>query len=365
MMAEAPALPLPVITMPPRGKKGKVKQVTNTAMVLNSLTSTLPIVMPEVAAHLEGSVDSVRSAPNSPERGHEGPRKKKGIRKYLSSRPKSPNRQPNRTFHSDPESASPSPQSRPSWLPFKNKRKKSPAVDLNNGESSVQDPDPATSSGSSFEPEATSVEELPGRTHFNYSSNVPEIRVSSECHDQSTPPESNSVTFEEISGSLDPYRKNSQSSRCSSGSGLVSVGTSGIGSCLSPSGDESYPGSDLESPLSPCSRTSSFTEDTTGDISDPDPIEKDLDKDSEKESEMQDLFPSRKSPSFSHGSNDNLSVTTPTPTSESPPTLVSPTSPEDKELKLKRKRDKFNKVSGSGQCGVGGCAVLDSRPWPM
>lgn len=337
MMAEAPALS--VITMPPRGKKGKVKQVTNTAMVLSSLTPTLPIVVPDVASHLEGSVDSVRSAPNSPERDSEG-RKKKGIRKYLS-RSKSPSHQPNRTFHSDPESASPSHQARPSWLPFKNRKKKS-AVDLNNGESSVQEPDPANSSGSSFEPEATSVEQLPGRTHFNCSSNVPEIRVSS---DQSSPPESSAVTFEEISGSLDPYRKNSQSSRCSSGSGLVSVGTSGIGSCLSPSGDESYPGSDLESPLSPCSRTSSFTEDTTGDISDPDPIEKDLDKDTEKEPERDDLYPSRKSPSFS-GSNDNLSVTTPTPTSESPPTLVSPTSPEDKELKLKRKREKFNKVSG-------------------
>lgn len=333
-MAEAPVLP--VITMPARGKKGKVRNVTSAAMVLNSLTSTLPIVIPEVTAHLEGSVDSVRSAPNSPDREGKKKKKKGFIKKHLS-RPKSPNQQPNRTFHSDPESSSPSPQTRPSWLPFKNKKRKSP-VNLNNGEPSAHDSDldPGTSSGS---PEATPVEELPGRTHFNCSSNVPEIRVSSEVHDQSGSLTLGSVTFEEISGSLDAYRKNSQSSRCSSGSGLVSVGTSGIGSCLSPSGDESYPGSDLESPLSPLSRTSSFTEDTTGDISDPDgdPIDKDLEK---------DLFPvvSRKSPSGSLTSNDNLSVTTPTPTSDSPPMLVSPTSPEDKDLKLKRKRDRSNIV---------------------
>lgn len=314
-------------------------KVASVAMVLNSLTSTLPIVVPDVTPHLEDSVDAVRSAPNSPER--EGKKKKRGLMKKGKKHLPRPNQQPNRTFHSDPESSSPSPQStRPSWLPFMNRKKRS-LVDLNNGEPSAQDsdPDPITSSGF---PEATPVEELPGRTHLNCSSNVPEIRVSSEGYDQpSGCLTSGSVTFEEISGSLDPYRKNSQSSRCSSGSGLVSVGTSGIGSCLSPSGDESYPGSDLESPLSPCS----FTEDATGDISDPDgdPIGKDLEK---------DLYPvavaSRKSPSGSITSNDNLSVTTPTPSSESPPMLVSPTSPDsDKELKLKRKRERFNKVSCS------------------
>lgn len=320
MMAETPVLPVIAI---PQGKKNKVKAT----MVLNSLTSTLPIVMPDVVSHLE---DSSRSAPNSPER--ERGRKSKGFLKKHLSRPKSPNRHPNRTAHSDPESTSPSPQLRPRWLPFKNKKRK--PGDMNNGETLGPDMDLTASSGSSYEPEATPVEELPGTLSIS-GSNVPEIRVSSESHD----PPSNStgaVTFDDISGTLDPYRKNSQSSRCSSGSGLMSVATSGIGSCLSPSGDES---SDIESPLSPCSRTSSFTEDANGDTSDTDPIEK-------------DLCPARQSPSSLSGSNDNLSATTPTPTSESPPntldrlSLVSPTSPEDKDLKLsgKKKRDKLNKV---------------------
>lgn len=336
MMAETPVLP--IITMP-QGKKSKVK-AANTAMVLNSLTSTLPIVMPDVAPHLMAN-SAARSAPNSPERER---RKSKGfLKKHLGSRPKSPSRQPNRTFHSDPEESSPgpSPQARPRWLPFKNKKKKS--TDMNNGEHKVPaqdiDIDLTTSSGSSYEPEATPVEELPGRTYSNCGSIVPEIRVSSEGHDQSGGSGAGgAVTFEDISGTLDPYRKNSQSSRCSSGSGLMSVGTSGIGSCLSPSGDES---SDIESPLSPCSRTSSFTEDATGDMSDTDPIER-------------DLSPVRQSPLS--GSNDNLSVTTPTPTSESPPntldraSLASPTSPDDRDLKLtKKKRDKLaNKVSWEG-----------------
>lgn len=322
MMAETPVLS--VITMP-HGKKGKVK-ATNRAMVLSSLTSTLPIVVPDIAPHLENS--TIRSAPTSPER--EGRKNKGFLKKHFRS--KSPHHQPNIiTHHSDPESTSPSPQARPRWLPFKNRKRKT--TDMNNGETPVQDPDPVTSSGSSYEPEATPIEELPGRTYSNFGgSNVPEIRVSSESFDQSSGGGTGgAVTFEEISGSLDPYRKNSQSSRCSSGSGLMSGGTSGIGSCLSPSGDESYPGSDLESPLSPCSRTSSFTEDTPGDISDADPIEKDLEK---------EVYLARKSPSLS---GDNLSVTTPTPTSDSPPntldrlSLTSPTSTDD-ECKLSKKK---------------------------
>jgi hypothetical protein len=331
MMAQSPDLP--VIKMPALGKKGKVKQVTSTAMVLNSLSTTLPIVVPDVTPHLEGSVDSVKSAPNSPER--EGRRKKQGfLRKHFW--PKSPSHQRNTRSHSDPES---SPQARPNRLPLRSKKKI--PLDLNNGASSAQDLD----SGSSYEPdvEATPVEELPGRTHSNSYCNVPEIRVSSEGYDE--PITLGSVTFEDIS-SLDPYRKNSESSRCSSGSGLVSVGTSGIGSCLSPSGDESYPGSDLESPLSPCSRTSSFTEDTERDISDLESMDKYLSKDLEKEEARDDTFHSRKSPSFSVGSacsNDNLSVTTPTPTSESPPIAVSPTSPDEKGLK-KEKKEKVREV---------------------
>lgn len=311
MMAEAPVFSIPM----PRGKKSKMK-VVNTAMVLHSLVPTLPIVMPDATAHLQDS----KSAPNSPDRGHE--RKKGFLQKHLS-RPKSPHR-PHRTSHSDPESASPSPQTRPRWLPFKNKKRKS--ADLNGDTPAAMLGDMGTSSES---PEATPVDQLPGRAleSSNSGSNiVPEIRVSSEGHDYL---EGEAVSFEEISGTLDPYRKNSQSSRCSSGSGLMSVGTSGIGSCLSPSGDES---SDLESPLSPCSVASSFTEETPAD-SDVDPIDKD--------------YPTWKCGS---GSADNLSVTTPTPTSESPPnaldissiTLVAPPSPTDEKGSSKKRRDRVS-----------------------
>jgi len=316
MAAETPAF----ISVP-RGKK----KVTNTAIVLNSLTPTLPIVVPEATLHLE---DSSKSAPNSPERES----RKKGIFKKHLSRPRSPHRHRHRTSHSDPESnqnsASPSPQLRPRWLPFKNKKKKSPpSADLN-GSTPVQQPDLASSSGSSYEPEATPVEQLPGQLR---SGAVPEIRVSSESYDAP----GGLVSCEEVSGNLDPYRKNSQSSRCSSGSGLMSGGTSGVSSLLSPSGDESYSGgSDLESPLSPYSEGSSFTDETPGNISDLDPIDRD--------------YRRRKSSSMS-GSNENLSATTPTPTGEGASnlldcTLVSPTSPDGKELKEgKKKRDK-NKV---------------------
>ncbi len=327
-MAEAPAL-----IAVPLGKKNK-RKITNTAMVLHSLTPTLPIVIPEAASHLE---DSSRSAPSSPERG-----RKKGFLKKHLPRLKSPNRhQQYRTAHSDPESTSPSPQPRPRSLGFKkNKKKKSP--DQNGDTPTAQKHcELASSSGSSCGPEATPVCDLPGRTPQVSNSNVPEIRVSSEGHAEPSVP-GGLVSFEELSGGLDPvesYRKNSQSSRCSSGSGLMSVGTSGFGSLLSPSGDESYPGSDLESPLSPYSGASSFTEDAPSDISDLDPIERD--------------YPGRKTPS-STGSNENISVTTPTPTSESPPnalnssvnTLVSPTSPDGKDLKEhKKKKERGQKVS--------------------
>lgn len=321
----------------PYGKKKKAN-VTKKAMVLSSLTPTVPIAVPGATAHLKQETNS-RSAPNSPERVG---RKNKGFFKKHLHRPKSPHRS-HKTSHSDPEhSAPPSPQTRPRWLPFKNKKKKSP--DVNGGIPVNGSQTDLVSSGASStsEPEATPVEELPGR---KCSSSVPEIRVSIEDHEE---PEAHTescghgglVSYEEINGCLDPYRKNSQSSRCSSGSGLMSVGTSGIGSYLSPSGDDE---SDLESPLSPYSGASSFTEDVPGDILDLDPIDK-------------DYLPLRKSPTF--GSNDNLSVTTPTPTSESPPntldssvaTLVSPcSSTEGKELKeSKRKRDKVSCQS----CGI-------------
>ena len=338
MMAESPA----VITLP-QNKKGKVKKGgASTALVLSSLAPTLPIVMPEVAAHLEESAKSTSSAPTSPEREA----KKKGFLKKHLPRPKSPSRQRRASSsHSDPESpgSSPSPQPRPRWLPFKNKKRRSPG--LNGETSSSQEQEEEEMVTGSYKPEATPVDELPGRIHSNSCPNVPEIRVSSEGQDGFAAGGGGGggggglVSFEEISGSLDPTRKNSQSSRCSSGSGLMSVGTSGIGSCLSPSGDESDP----ESPLSPYSPMLSFNEDASGSDasgasgSDTDPIDRDY-----------------KSPPSITGSADNLSVATPTPTSESPPRseeVMSPTSPtsSDKNVKLAKKKQK-NKVSLEREC---------------
>ena len=357
MMAEAPAF----ITVPQdhtKKKKNKVN-ITNAAMVFNSLNPTLPIVMPGAAPHLE---ETSRSTPNSPERrperrpsadssGAEGGKKSKNFFKKHLSRPRSPRRRGK--SNSDPESSStsPSPQPRPKLLGLK--KRKSPGH--NGATSSESDRREGSASIGSSELEATPVETLPGRTHpmANCASgtDVPEIRVSSEAHEGGTGASGGAcggmVSFEDISGALDPgqdpYRKNSQSSRCSSGSGLMSVGiSSGIGSLLSPSGDESC--SDIESPLSPYSGASSFTEETPGDISDSDPIDKDYISTSG----------GRKS-----GSMGSLTVTTPTPTSESPPaqlnysstTLVSPSSPDGKELKehkKKRDKDKDKKVRRCG-----------------
>lgn len=345
-MAEAPAF----ITVPQDyGKKKNKVNITSAAIVLNSLNPTLPIVVPGAASHLE---ESSRSTPNSPERGRKGEAKKsRNFFKHLS-RPRSP-RHHRRKSNSDPESssASPSPQPRPKVLHLKKKK----STDLN-GATAIEDDLKDDTSGSygATELEATPVEMLPGRTYplSNSVSDVPEIRVSSAGHDEPAP--GGLVSYEDISGSLDPYRKNSQSSRCSSGSGLMSVGTSGFGSLLSPSGDESS--SDIESPLSPyCSGGSSFTEDAPGD-SDLDPIDK-------------DYTMGRKSTS-PIGSNDNLSVTTPTPTSESPPnqldgsvsTLVSPTSPEGKDRRKKKDKDK-KVTTGCDIMGVAWRSLGNTNMW--
>ena len=328
MMAEASTEAPPFISVPFDGKKRKGK-VTSHAIVINSLTPTLPIVMPEATNHLE---DSSRSAPNSPER-HQG--KKKGFIKKHITRARSP-----KPSHSDPESSSPSPQPRPRWLPFKHKKRKSPGSGLNGGTPAVTTQ--IDSSNSSLEPEATPVDELPGTSSLGSKNgaNVPEIRVSSEGHEETE----YLASYDEVNGASDPYRKNSQSS---SGSGLISVGTSGIGSLLSPSasGDESYLSSDIESPLSPYSGASSFTEETPGELS---------------EEELCSSLTRKKSPSMSSvDMKDNLGVTTPTPTRESPPliesvatTIGSPTSTtsstDGKELKENKKgKDKPNKVSMS------------------
>lgn len=343
MMAEAPS----IITLPQvHSKKKKNKVNINNAIVLNSVAPTVPIAVPAAAPHLEDS----RSNPSSPERGATEGKKSKNFFKKLS-RPRSPRHR--RKSHSDPEtsSASPSPQPRPKQLLFK--KRKSP--DHNGDTAAAQQDnrrDGTRRSHKASELEATPVEMLPGRTHpTRGGSDVPEIRVSSEGHDEPTAASGGMVSYEEISGgldpcdSLDPYRKNSQSSRCSSG-----VGTSGFGSLLSPSGDDSS--SDIESPLSPYSGASSFTEEAQEDISDLDPIDKDY-----------SMAVGRKSASI--GSNDNLTVTTPTPTSESPPnrldsssvTLVSPTSPDGKDFKKKKDKDsKGAKVRESCVWCVGGVA---------
>jgi len=322
-MAEA----APFISVPEKGKRN----VANTAMVLNSLASTIPLVMPEANIAVEDS----KSAPNSPDRAEV--KKSKGFLKKHLSRPRSPHHR-SRTSHSDPESStsrspSCSPQPRPRWLPFRNKRKKSPGQNTNNGELPTVEKacrsvtDIISSSMSSLELEATPAHRLPGgsseednglygsssvpevcgcevslfsssteaqspletssKDHRNSNTTVPEIRVSDEKNIDVVEPTPHDPPSTEIS-----IRKSSQSSRCSTGSGLLSIGTSGVGSLLSPSGDECYSGSgsDLESPLSPYSGASSFTSETPGELSDSDPIEKDY---------------------YTHNSKDP--VTTPTP----------------------------------------------------
>ncbi len=350
MMAEA----APFISVPEKGKRN----VANTAMVLNSLASTIPLVMPEANITMEDS----KSAPNSPDRGEV--KKSKGFLKKHLPRPRSPHHH-RRTSHSDPESSgsrspSCSPQPRPRWLPFRNKRRKSPST--NNGELSAVETacrsvtDIISCSMSSLDLEATPAHRLPGgsseedaaltssvsvpevcacevnlfssstevqlsmeENSDRSSTNVPKIRVSDEKNMDII--EVLEYTPREPASTDVPIRKSSQSSRCSSGSGLLSIGTSGVGSLLSPSGDECYSGSgsDLESPLSPYSGASSFTSETPGELSDSDPIEKDY---------------------YSNSSKDQ--VTTPTPVQGDD---SSPTSGEAKELKdRKKKRDV--KVSG-------------------
>lgn len=368
MMAEA----APFISVPEKGKRN----VANTAMVLNSLASTIPLVMPEANISVEDS----KSAPNSPDRGEV--KKSKGFLKKHLPRPRSPHHH-RRTSHSDPESSasrspSSSPQPRPRWLPFRNKRRKSPST--NNGELSAVETacrsvtDIISCSMSSLDLEATPAHRLPGRSLEedaaltssasvpevcscevnlfssstevqssiegsccrNSGANVPKIRVSDEKNMDII--EVLEYTPHEPASADVPIRKSSQSSRCSSGSGLLSIGTSGVGSLLSPSGDECYSGSgsDLESPLSPYSGASSFTSETPGELSDSDPIEKDY---------------------YSHSSKDL--VTTPTPLQGDD---SSPTSGESKELKERKKKRENAKV-GIGMMSKGASVFVCERTW--
>ena len=324
MMAERPDIGRLVIEVNPRGKKGKTLE---SALSMGAVSS-VSIGMPQ-------AVEQSISAPSSPSREE---KKSKGFLKHLS-RPKSPLHK-RKHSHSDPE-RTPSPQpssNRPRWLGIRRKKKN----DINGATSSVEDVSPSPSgSGSSLEqqseqtqslsipPSATSADQLPGSMKKTDSGScIPVIMVSShtgELEEEHTRTSGSSVSFEEMNGETETMiRKLSQSSgRSVCSSTLQSVGTSGVGSLLSPSGDECYSNSDLDSPLSPLSRTSSFAD---AQQSDTDPIDA-------------DLHPSLASPC----SDPELQL--PTPTKDSPVDF-SPTSSKKKvpRSKQKKKKDKVSVV---------------------
>ena len=330
MMAERPEVPgRLVLEVNPRGKKGKALE---SALAMGTVSS-MSIVMPQ-------AVEQTLSAPSSPIREE---KRSKGFLKHLT-RPKSPIHK-RKHSHSDPErTPSPQPSNRPRWLGIRRKKKN----DMNGSTTPVEGASPSPSpspsgSGSSLEqqtqslnisipPCATSVDQLPGALKKTDSGScIPVIMVSShsgECEEEQLRTSGSSVSFEEMNGGEHPLeggapgmtRKLSQSSQKSAcSSTLQSVGTSGVGSLLSPSGDESYPNSDLESPMSPLSTASSFT--TEEQHSDTDPIDA-------------DLHPSLTSPV----SDSEMQATTPTKDS---PVELSPTTSSKKELrKQKKKKDK-------------------------
>ena len=346
MMAERPEVPgRLVLDVNPRGKKA-----IESALAIGTVSS-VSIVMPQ-------AVEQTISAPSSPIREE---KKTKGFLKHLP-RPKSPMHR-RKHSHSDPErTPSPQPSShRPRWL-FKKKKKN----DINGATTPVEGATPSPSdSGSSQElqhcekhlqsltislppPSATSVDQLPGAIRKTDSGScIPVIMVShsgGELDEEQLRTSGSSVSFEEMNGSGgDPLetgggggtagmtRKLSQSSQKSAcSSTLQSVGTSGVGSLLSPSGDESYANSDLESPMSPLSRTSSFTTEgeTEGHHSDTDPIDA-------------DLHPSLTSPV----SDPEMQVTTPT---RDGPLDLSPTASSKKELKGGKQKKKKDRVRERG-----------------
>ncbi len=267
-----------------RGKKGRTK-VTH-LLVQDSLSPTLPIAVPELASALQEAAskksDSAPSSPNSEGKSS----KSKPFFKRLH-RPTSPM---SKRKYSDPFPGGRT--GRPKWLGlgFRNKKRSRSAEAMNGSEDSVS-PTPSpldevcppsfdldnSNSGSSVEPEATPVATLPGQKEA-FAENVPEgsssythlptptIMITVSTHGGMTPVDEG----EGVSpgGGIvngfegDPvYRKFSQSSQKSQCSTLHSnSGTSGVGSMLSPSGDECEPGSvsDIESPLSPLSGASSF-----------------------------------------------------------------------------------------------------------
>ena len=220
----------PAFMQVPKSPKSKKKNRTTAPLVISSVTSSVPIVLPEVTPVLH----ETKSAPASP-----GDRKK-GLLKYL---PK-PHR--GRRHHSREGREHSHHIHRPKWLPFRGRKKSRSAEEVNG--------DPGTTPEDSYnlelslrgcylnvEPEATPVADLPGQQGSLVSSNcdIPTITVSHSSDDHNHEYGNGNVERED-----EMMRKMSQSSHCST------QGTSGVGSCLSPSGDDS---SDVESLLSPMS----------------------------------------------------------------------------------------------------------------
>lgn len=355
-MAERPEVPNRLMfDMNPRGKKGKALE---SALAIGTVSS-VSIVMPQ-------AVEKTISAPTSPIREE---KRSRGFLKHLP-RPKSPNHR-RKHSHSDPE-RTPSPQpssNRPRWLGLRKHGKKKNDVNgattpipaegaspsPSGSASSLEQPTEVTQSFTvTIPPSATSVDQLPGALRKADSrSSIPVIMVSShsgECDEEPLRTSGSSVSFEDMNGGGDPLdttaaiamtRKLSQSSQKSAcSSTLQSVGTSGVGSLLSPSGDESYANSDLESPMSPLSRTSSFTteEEEVAHHSDTDPIDADL------------------HPSLTSPVSDPEMMQASMPTKDSP-LEVSPTTSSKKELR-KQKKKKKDKVWNNFYAFLLGCVNI-------
>ena len=221
----------------PKSPKGRRKMKTTAPLVIGPVNAIVPMVFPEASPVLHES----RSAPSSPDdRRKPG----KGLLKHLP--------RPHRGRHHRSREGGEHHNHRPRWLHFRG-RKKSKSVEEVNGDTG---PVATTLQGSyslewslssiSIEPEATPVGDLPGqpcRQLVSSNTDIPTITVSHSSDDHNTEyGNGNGVGEDEL------MRKMSQSSHCST------QGTSGLGSYLSPSGDDL---SDMDSPLSPMSVGSS------------------------------------------------------------------------------------------------------------
>ncbi len=284
-----------------RGKKGRTK-VTQ-LLVLDSLGPTVPIAVPEAASALQEASNKKGDASSAPSSPNTKTSKSKPFYKRIP-RPTSPRVA---RKYSDPTLGARA--GRPKWLGlgFKNKKKSRSAEAMNGIEDLTPSPmgdrghSPASfelhSSSSSVEPEATPMATLPGQLERTFAdqapkcagshSDIPTITVSS--HGEGSPLDGGEGCSPATENGFEGdacYRKFSESSQKSQCSTLHSnSGTSGLGSLLSPSGDECEPGSDVESPLSPLSGASSSRgsteelrhfQDFPSTLSDTDCIEKDI-----------------------------------------------------------------------------------------